>query len=771
MLHSCRRLARTLPFMPMALSSLNLLEHRLQATGLGGTTSTPAAPKSLAAPSLTSDNSESEKMRQLKWFSSSVDAPFFISPKHDGVRLISYVPPTTATTPPLSSSQHASNRKRTKRGATTGKSPPLTTCYSRYGRPIYGLFWIEEELRLLRALCGDASLIIDGELYLHRTDMEASQAGQQGQPKAPDSRRKKPARTGLPSSNADGARPLPTRADTFHSGFLAVSALVNRFRGSASQCTSKEGVLQYVPSLPRLCVFDVPSYSPCANPLAPLTRTVPTAISAVSRLHSSTKASVTDGGGSQRVLAEIQRVRSDVISALGLNDVEQLRIVPNLTLFSHRLRTMHYLFELLSRAMESPVLLQHFCPTAASLCNARKTRAAGDWRTPTAIAAQMQPLHSGIAPYHGGHFVSRIPYQLVASLEDTTQRVLPVYLNAGYEGAVIRAPVNTYEFKEKTKGTLAALVAPLLRATETTKTRRSLHLRGKNAGGREVSGRSARNRAALLLSLNTGTALGAATPLMVRAYRGNVPSCEPAQPASPADAGLTDAELDVLDVVAMGRRAILQSAKLTWRSMTAVKVLTYHDREYPILRPLLKEPSTNPRTRELVSIPRARARALGYLIKPNADEAVSSGDRETTLTPATPQRERKNTMRNGTTTDTGAAVCFYGLQCLAENGLVFNVSLPKLTLAQQRTLLQHLLSAGRDVMRNRSPSASPTKTRNTNKKLNVKGPYEEAASLRPSKMVSLTGLYATVKFSTLTEHGLPRFGSVKAIRGGKGWFM
>ncbi|GET86655.1 DNA ligase, putative [Leishmania tarentolae] len=135
------------------------------------------------------------------------------------------------------------------------------TCYSRYGRPIYGLFWIEEELSLLRTLCGDPSLIIDGELYLHRTDMDASPAGQEDQASTPDGK-KKSVRTALPSSDAGGARPPPSRANNFHSGFLAVSALVTRLRNPTCKCTSEEDVLEYVPSLPRLCVFDVPSYSP-----------------------------------------------------------------------------------------------------------------------------------------------------------------------------------------------------------------------------------------------------------------------------------------------------------------------------------------------------------------------------------------------------------------------------------------------------------------------------------------------------------------------------
>ncbi|KAG5510103.1 hypothetical protein JKF63_06998 [Porcisia hertigi] len=777
MLQSCRRLLKTLPFVPMALSTLDMLEHRLQAAGLGGTTSTASAPQLPAAPS---GRSVEDKTHQFKWFSNSVSAPFFVSPKHDGVRLISYVPPTIATQRP--SSKQAPSKAKKKTSSTTGESSPLMTCYTRSGRPIYGLFWIEEELRLLRALCGDASLIIDGELYLHRTDMDTSPLGQEGQAETLVGRKKRTAGTPLLPPHANGTRPLPATADTFQTGFLAVAALVKRLRGPTSRCASENDILQYVPSLPRLCIFDVPSYSPCANPLAPPTCTSQTPISVgpASLLHAGARVPLRDDRSSHRVVAEIQRVRKDVGAALGLYDLEQLRVVPNLTPFSQRLRAMHYLFELLSRGMESPVLRQHFCPTTAHMCSAPKTRDVGNRRTRPARATQVHRPESDMIRYHGGHFVSRIPYHLVASLEDTTQRILPVYLGAGYEGAVIRAPVNTYEFKEKTKGTLTSLVAPLLwRPTKT----------GRSDGGRQLSSeiymngdkgssRRARNRAALLLSLNSGAALSAATPLMVRAYRGDAPRREPVQPVSPSDAGLTDAEMNALDVVAVGRRAVLQGAKLPQRSLSAVKILTYHDREYAILRPLLKEPSTNPKTRELASIPRSQVRALGYAIKPNTDMALSGGvddddDYGAPSAACATQRPRGKKTMHTTTDGAHSLVHFYGLECLAENGLVFNVSLPKMTLAQQKTLLQHLLSAGSNVVREGGGTASASiRTRNRHKRASVKASCGTAARCAaPSKMVSLTGLYATVKFSTLTEHGLPRFGSVKAIRGGKGWFM
>ncbi|KAG5484735.1 hypothetical protein LSCM1_06556 [Leishmania martiniquensis] len=766
MLHPCRRLSNGLPFVPMTLSTLDLLNHRLQAAGLDGAANTAATPMSSATSSAGSRTGKSSESDELKWFSGSFDAPFFISPKHDGIRLISYVPPTTLAA--LPSSKQASTKAK-KTSTATGESSPLMTCYSRNGRPVHGLFWIEEELRLLRALCGDPALIVDGELYLHRTDMEASRAALKPQAEATGGGRQRPERAALAPSNANGARPLPATAGPIHTGFLAVSALVHRLRRPTSRYTNEESVLQYVPALPRLCVFDVPSYSPCADPLAPLTRTASIDISAASHLHASTKSSAMESGVLHPVLAEVQRVRRGALNALRVSDVEQLRIVPNVTPFSQRLRTMNYLFELLSRGVESPVLRQHFCPTLVRMFSAGKRRGVGDHRSRTATAGQMKPPSYGFIEYHGGRFVCRIPYQLVRSLEDTTQRLLPVYLDEGYEGAVVRAPVNTYDFKEKMKGTLAALVAPLLRATETGAARGRRHQRRSKVGGSEASGHRTRIHAALLLSLNSGTALGSVTPLMVRAYRGDTPRIEPVQAVSPSEAGLTDAELDVLDVAAVGRRAVLQSTKLPQRSVTAVKVLTYHDREYPILRPLLKEPSTNLRTRGLVSMSRSQARALGYFIKSSTNIAVSSDGGATRPALATPRHGKKMT---GSTASPRAdsAVCFYGLQCLAENGLVFNVSLPKLALDQQKRLLQHLLSAGRDT-RDDSGAACVTMTRRTKRKLAANASCEEASCASPSKMASLTGLYATVKFSTLTEHGLPRFGSVKAIRGGKGWFM
>lgn len=752
MLHACRSLWRTLPFVPMALGTYDVLEHRLQAAGLLHTSATTPSSSLILAPGATrakerlatpkpirsgssssgAGNLGSETIEQVKWFSSSAQAPFFISPKHDGVRLISYVAPAAAATAaaeagaaPATSSRAAASRRKALRqpvsSAAIAPAAPLT-CFSRYGRPIYGLSWIEEELALLRALAGDPALIVDGELYLHQDEMvrvaAAASSSCRGKRGAPRARATKPAATPLPKATATAAaaakdeRRAPRgTSSTFQTGFLAVSALVHRLRGASNRGATAADVLRYVPSLPHLCVFDVPSYSPCPNPVA-----LPPQAGRVSGWRSTDNGCV-GGGVDGRVAAELDRVRTEVLRALRVHDVEQLRVVPNLTTFTQRLRTMHFLLELLARGTASPILLQHFCTSTA----------AATGHGAPADRASCVPAHGAVARYHGGRFVRRIPYQLVDSLEDATARVLPTYVRHGYEGAVIRAPINTYEFKEKAKGTLAALVAPLLRASAPTS-----QGRGKRGRAKVDAARRATARDALL------RAIAVPQPaLVVRTYRGPTPSVEQVALSSlqcappPSSIDLAEAALCAADAAELGRKALLRCAKLSLRSSTAVKLLTYHDREYAILRPLLKEPSTNPNTRELVSLPRSYVEGLGYNIKPNTDApaATASGS---------------------------SVVCFYGLQCLADSGVAFNVSLPKLTLATQKALLEHLLSAGRT-----KPKPAAGKCRSSAK----------ATSGPGTGVASLTGLYATVKYSTLTENGLPRFGSVKAIRGGKGWFM
>lgn len=793
MLHCSRCVLHSLPFVPMALSTLDTLEQRLEAVNLG---TTPAATTKATSTASTMRLSTAfsiggkTKADQLQWFSSQSPSPFFISPKHDGVRLISYVPPQSSMPPSALSGKRRSSTKKqqvfrtadgascvAEKAATTHE--PIMTCYSRYGRPIYGLFWIEEELQLLRVLCGDPSLIVDGELYLHQTHMDATAScaaatrraesrSSVAPPASTTKKREERTRTRkrplpAPGLGGDDKRSVAdiavSPAETFETGFLAVSALVHRLRGPSLRFATEQDILQYVPALPSLCVFDIPSYSPCSNPLSSLSTT---SVTAWPQLASSVKLSGTVSLKEQRAVAvELQRVRRAVMTQLRIRDVEQLRVVPNTTPFSQRLRTMNFIFQLLQTAMASPVLRARFCPSQAAPTGSKTAKPA--WKVPPARSMK-DGTHN--MPYHGGYFVCRIPYQLVASLEETTQRVLPAYIRQGFEGAVIRTPLNTYEFKEKRKGTLAALVASLLHADRATaashrRTKKSLRtLRGK------------RDQAAFLLSLGGEKAASGGQTLMVRAYSHRTPSVEALTTVPTASAVLSEEEQDVLDAVAAGERAVQRAVQLRTRSETAVKVLAYHDREYAILRPLLKEPSTNPKTRVLVSIPRSAVSALGYPIKPDADTVAENDERDGENTaserkapPKTSSKKKASKVDNtaaAASSSGSPVVVFYGLQCLAENGLVFNVTMPKLTLTQQKALLDHLLAAGANRTRGRSGAVQRKKKENYD---------DDVATSSERKMASLTGLYATVKFSSLTEHGLPRFGTVKAIRGGKGWFM
>jgi hypothetical protein len=780
MFRRCRCTLLSLPFVPMALSTLDTLQRRMEAANLDTLPSTANRRTSKESNEVvTFSVGGDKKADQLQWFSPHSPSPFFISPKHDGVRLISYVPPTTTDT----SAKHVSQaRSAATRMAGASHSSDVDgsvmTCYSRYGRPIYGLFWIEEELRLLRALCGDAALIVDGELYLHQSLMNAASLPAT-QTKANHHTRKAPL-SALPATNHDGATAVAdtnSSAETFKTGFLAVSALVHRLRGPSLQSATVKDILQYVPALPRLCVFDVPSYSPCSNPLADLAASTP------AEWPQRAPATLNSGvsGKTQRVvMAELQRVRREVMEGLGIHDVEQLRVVPNTTPFSQRLRAMNFLFQLLETAMASPVLCAHFCPSRTQCGDLTEDPTAGQ---ATKRTRRAKDATAPALTYHGGRFVSRIPYHLVTSLEETQQRVLPTYLRHHFEGAVIRSPVNTYDFKEKRKGTIAALVAPLLRADPTAAAAghggRKSALRGHQKGlSRTIRGK--RDRTALLLSLGGGGGgegkMESPTPggktLMVRAYSNGPPSVETLSPVDPADVVLSEGERDAVDAVEAGELAVRRARQLPTRSLSAVKILTYQDREYAILRPLLKEPSKNPNTRVLVSIPRTSVSALGYPIKPDVDAEADAkltdntdGEHKTARASAAQRKTRKSAKGAASAPPAGSdVVVFYGLQCLAENGLVFNVSMPKLTLTQQRALLNHLLAAGKH-------SSSSIGGRSKAKKPSSSPLHKAGEKSKGQKMASLTGLYATVKFSTLTEHGLPRFGTVKAIRGGKGWFM
>lgn len=594
MLRSSRVFLLSLSFEAMALTTLDALEARLEGSRTAGSTRR-----------LTSVDGSTDSCKGF----AQPGVPFFISPKHDGVRLIS--------------SPHDAGRPV---ATSAGKVPHGSTCFSRYGRPIYGLFWIERELAMLRALCRDDTLVLDGELYIHRTatDREKLKAST---PTSAASRKSKRLRGGPRSSTEPSF-------DDFKTGFLAVSALVHRLRGSTAQLATEADVLQYVALLPQFCLFDVPSYRP-------LPHSRPVTLNG----HPLAKGQVD----------ELERLWKQSLKNLGLRDVEDLRCIPNVTPFSQRLRTLHFLAELLHQGVRSP-LLQVAYLNASPVPTIKSSHAAGT--TP----AELLPA------YRGGHYVKMIPYHLARSIADAKGRLLPHFIAQGYEGAVIRTSSNLYEMREKRRGTVLEL------ATVPS---------------------SARD------------------PAPVRPP----PGTHPPPPAGGSREAVCEADVRVAQVAA--DRAKL----LSRRSLTAVKLLPFHDKEYPVLRPLLKEPSTNPRTRQLASIPLTEAFPDGGtdLVKKDPSTAGTGDGKPRTLT-------------------------FYGLQCLSENGRVFNVSIPKMSAEKQEALLQHLLAAGRD---NGGRS---------------RGRGSGSASC-------LTGLYVTVKYSTLTEHGVPRFGTVKAIRGGKGWFL
>ena len=86
---------------------------------------------------------------------SPYDPPYFISPKLDGVRCISFAPRDPGPAP-----------KRFTGQLRTPAQPPLHTCYSRRGMLHPLLPSIERELWSLRVLAGDEGVTLDGELYL-----------------------------------------------------------------------------------------------------------------------------------------------------------------------------------------------------------------------------------------------------------------------------------------------------------------------------------------------------------------------------------------------------------------------------------------------------------------------------------------------------------------------------------------------------------------------------------------------------------------------------
>ncbi|EKG07184.1 DNA ligase, putative [Trypanosoma cruzi] len=579
------RILRSLPFVPMALSTFDTIERSAASSTATGSTSH----------SFVSDG-----------------PPYFISPKHDGVRILSYV------------SEHAESLK--------------STCFSRFGRPVHGMFWIEEELRLLRWLCGDPRLVLDGELYVH---------------KEPHAR----------STGDDGAR----------TGFFSVSALVHRLRGPKSACSSEEEVLSYVASLPRLCVFDIVSFQP------------------------SDKTNLSEensGRGLSRIEKERVSLLREVMKANGVRDLEMLRVIPNYSVFSQRLKVMHFLMCVLHRARASSIL---FPGRAVSVTTSKKN----EMKRRNGNSSDMAVGVTNV----GGEYLQLVKYSLLRSLDDAKKVYLKKYLSCGYEGAVIRSASNVYELKEKERGVLLGLLDPLI----------------------SVGERPFVNKQAACWPKRS--VLVAEAPPLLRTYAKNgllasMGSGEYDWTDFVADENEAE-EANHQAVVGAAVRRAKQNAR---RSTTAVKLLPFCDKEYAILKPLLKIPSANPRARKLVSVP------LKLL----------HGGRDAISVPRTAfgkAASKKN--------EKSKVVVFYGLQCLSETGRVFNVSLPKMDVAKQRALLDHLLEVT-----------------GVSRKMGGKRNNTGGVGCR-----SLTGLYATVKYSSLTEYGIPRFGQVKAIRGGKGWFL
>ncbi|KEG13690.1 putative DNA ligase [Trypanosoma grayi] len=574
------RILRSLPFEPMALSTFETIERA------AASSSAMAPPQGCA----------------------SHGPPYFISPKHDGVRIVSYV----------------SERAESLR----------STCFSRFGRPVHGMFWIEEELRLLRWLCGDPRLALDGELYIHKQSNGRSKG-------------------------ESGAK----------TGFLAVAALVHRLRGPKSACSTEEEVLNYVDSLPRFCIFDIVSYQP------------------------SESLSVA-GENSGRGLSQIEKERvlllREVMKANEVCNLEMLRVIPNYSVFSQRLKAMNFLMCLLQRVRASPILFPGKF--------AQQSHERGEQKRSESLVGA-----TGV----GGEYVQLIQYSMLRSLQDAKRVYLKNYVSNGYEGAVVRSAANVYEVREKEKGILLGLLDPLLDSDKRL----------------DITATASRG---LKRGLQRTAAPSPPPLLLLHTYANDEPVI-PAIGGGVADAAeIRQCEAEESNHQEVVRVAVRRTKQNPRRSTTVVKLLPFCDKEYAILKPLLKVPSTNPRARKLISIPLSSFK----------------GGHSVVSTPRT--RHGRDASKEN---DKSKVVVFYGLQCLSETGRVFNVPLPKMDVAKQRLLLDHLL----DV------------TGASNKK-GKSGPRRVCRR-------SLTGLYATVKYATLTEYGIPRFGQVKAIRGGKGWFM
>lgn len=726
MMRASRHCLAALPFVPMALTTLEALESKLQQssqlTAAADPSVCPAAATAASGPGL-----EDSPL----WFDCEKSgAPFFITPKHDGIRMVTYVHPG-GSKPTAADKAKKNKNKKSKAHKAKGPVPAAaaaagedlpTTTYSRHGRTLYGMFWIEKELALLRALALDPHLVLDGELYIHRvrsdtattpgTSLRSAAAKIKDSIKATKKTSKNSGTTTNEVSDDATEKGSSNTGDVFKCGFLAVNALANRMRGSKrAQCSTVAGVLQYVATLPHYCLFDVASHSPGQQ----------------QQQHQQ---------HSRQVTAELRRVLESTLASMGLTDTEELRCVPNVTPFSQRVRTLHFLTVLLSNGVASPILRAEFGvgqPEETAAAAPRVVTTASNGTTlnkknkkekENISAGGARRKKSGgnsdalVSPtqYTGGVFVKMIPCSVVHSLADANTRVMPQYERQGYEGAVIRSPVNAYAMREKKRGVVSQLVAAL--ADMPTELTVSLVAggRGRRTHGADIfdlaKGRKGRKGS------NSRGAQRGANPIVLRAYNNSDGN----------DDGPLETAVIADDSGAVAKKAVDRVRHLPRRSATAVKLLPFKDREYAVLRPLLKEPSSNPRARQLFAVPVSA-------VCPDDDRSLIKPDPSSSSSASSPRKP----------SDT---VVFYGLQCLAENGSVFNVTMPKLTMDQQRELLRHLLAA----------------TRQGKGKGKSGGGGGAGAK-------SLTGTYVTVKFASLTEHGVPRFAQVKAIRGGKGWHM
>lgn len=612
MLHRSALRRAALPFEPMALSTLDMLFAQLQ-----------RGPRT--------DGESVEPWR---------NGSFFISPKHDGVRIVSFA---------NSELNWGNNELPSFYGLIPGDdvekyNSRLTTCFSRHGRPVWGMHWIEQELHLLRAITGDPNLIVDGELYLHKE--EAPQ-------KNPTGYVRKQANAIRKSASGDRKSTESSIPSTQMSGFLGVASLVNRLRGKLRNPHLVD-VLQHVSSLPLYCLFDIASYSPRAIKAPPSFRGSAENSKRGLLLYK------------QMVQHELYSIQQQCLQENGIKDIQTLHVVPNVSPFTLRLRVLGFFASLLKQAQHSEILMDAFCPWHQQTEELIKAKS----KNPKAKREKKKDSKNiEVTEYLGGHFVKIIPYSFCESLDDAQKHFLQRYVEVGYEGAVIRTPLNVYAMKEKKRNALATILEVSCR-----------NLLSKNASGHT----SDRHKSTKTSDVQGDRFIIKERNHSQRKYNPRIAS------------------------------ALMRTKQLPKRSLTAVKLLLYKDDEFPILKPLFKETSTNPRTRQLVAVQKS-ALSPSEKVKKSSTERASSDE-------IAGKADHDTTVR------------FFGLQCLASNGRVFNVTLPKLSLEKQAQLLRHLQEA-------------------------------------PRGKRSLVGLYATIKFSTLTEHGIPRFGTVKAIRGGKGWFM